>query len=100
MPYPTAPRPPLSPTAETIRSDVDAIAKHQSCGRRAVRSAVESMTLRFRLVAIALTISFGFVDAGCSRDRAFSSKRMADGKRWTTANLNLDIAASYCSDDA
>jgi uncharacterized protein (TIGR02145 family) len=58
------------------------------------------MTLRFRLVAIALTISFGFVDAGCSRDRTFSSTRMADGKQWTTANLNLDIAASYCSDDA
>jgi uncharacterized protein YcaQ len=25
---------------------------------------------------------------------------MADGKQWTTANLNLVIAASYCSDDA
>jgi uncharacterized protein (TIGR02145 family) len=29
-----------------------------------------------------------------------SSKRMADGKQWTTRNLDLDIAASYCYDDA
>lgn len=29
-----------------------------------------------------------------------SAKRMADGKRWTTANLNVKTAQSYCYDDA
>jgi uncharacterized protein (TIGR02145 family) len=28
------------------------------------------------------------------------SKRMADGKEWTTANLNVDVSPSYCYDDA
>jgi len=29
-----------------------------------------------------------------------SSKRMADGKEWTTANLNVNTSSSYCYDDA
>ena len=29
-----------------------------------------------------------------------SSKRMADGKQWTTQNLDVNIAPSYCYDDA
>ena len=29
-----------------------------------------------------------------------SSKRMADGKQWTTQNLNVNTAQSYCYDDA
>jgi uncharacterized protein (TIGR02145 family) len=29
-----------------------------------------------------------------------SSKRMADGKEWTTANLNVNTSPSYCYDDA
>ena len=29
-----------------------------------------------------------------------SSKRMADGKQWTTQNLNVNAAQSYCYDDA
>jgi uncharacterized protein (TIGR02145 family) len=28
------------------------------------------------------------------------SKRMADGKEWTTANLNVNTSSSYCYDDA
>jgi uncharacterized protein (TIGR02145 family) len=31
---------------------------------------------------------------------AISSKRMADGKEWTLENLSVDIAPSYCYDDA
>jgi hypothetical protein len=27
-------------------------------------------------------------------------KRMADGKTWTTRNLDVDVAPSYCYDDA
>ena len=29
-----------------------------------------------------------------------ASKRMADGKQWTTQNLNVNTAQSYCYDDA
>jgi uncharacterized protein (TIGR02145 family) len=29
-----------------------------------------------------------------------SSKRMADGKEWTTANLNVNVSPSFCYDDA
>jgi len=28
-----------------------------------------------------------------------SSKRMADGKEWTTANVSVDVSPSYCYDD-
>jgi hypothetical protein len=51
-------------------------------------------------VAIALSIAFGFVaGAGSTQDSAkdqklsgtiASSKRMADGKEWTTANVNVN----------
>ena len=67
-------------------------------------------TSRGSAVAIALSIAFGFVAAACStEDRAkgqnpsvaiVSSKRMADGKEWTTANLNVITSSSYCYDDA
>jgi uncharacterized protein (TIGR02145 family) len=30
----------------------------------------------------------------------YSSKRMADGKQWTTQNLNVNTTQSYCYDDA
>jgi uncharacterized protein (TIGR02145 family) len=30
----------------------------------------------------------------------YSSKRMADGKQWTTHNLNVNTAQSYCYEDA
>jgi len=30
----------------------------------------------------------------------YSPKRMADGKQWTTLNLNVNTAQSYCYDDA
>jgi uncharacterized protein (TIGR02145 family) len=33
-------------------------------------------------------------------DAIASSKRMADGKEWTTANLSVDTSSSYCYDDA
>ena len=29
-----------------------------------------------------------------------ASKRMADGKQWTTQNLNVNTAQSYCYEDA
>jgi uncharacterized protein (TIGR02145 family) len=64
--------------------------------------------LRFPVVAIAVGISFGSVAAAsCQRSaneqnvsRAIASKRMPDGKEWTTANLTLDASPSYCYEDA
>ena len=66
-------------------------------------------TGRISAVAIALSIAFGFVGgAGATQSSAkeqtlsgaiASSKRMADGKEWTTANLNVSTSSSYCYDD-
>ena len=62
------------------------------------------------VVAIVLSIAFGFVAAACSTEAPAkgqnlsgtipSSKRIADGKEWTTANLNVSTPSSYCYDDA
>src|SRR5918995_7505939 len=66
-------------------------------------------TSRISAVAIALSIAFGFVGASSTQRSAkdqnlsgtiASSKRMADGKAWTTANLNVNTSSSYCYDDA
>ena len=66
--------------------------------------------IRIRVVAIALSIAFGSVGGagstqGSAKDQNLSgtiasSKRMADGKEWTTANLNVNTSSSYCYDDA
>jgi uncharacterized protein (TIGR02145 family) len=65
---------------------------------------------RIGAVAIALSTAFGFVGGagsiqGPKKDQnpsatIASSKRMADGKEWTTANLNVNTPSSYCYDDA
>ena len=67
-------------------------------------------TSRIGAVAIVLSIAFGFVGGAGSTQRSgkdqnlsgtiASSKRMADGKEWTTANLNVNTSSSYCYDDA
>src|SRR4030095_4015474 len=67
-------------------------------------------TSRISAVAIALSIAFGLVGAaGSTQDSAkdqnlsgtiASSKRIADGREWTTANLNVHTSSSYCYDDA
>jgi hypothetical protein len=66
--------------------------------------------IRIRVVAIALSIAFGSVGGAGSTQRSAkdqnvsgtisSSRRMADGKEWTTANLNVNASPSYCYDDA
>ncbi len=67
--------------------------------------------IRVCIVSIALSIAFGDVSASLDRRPAQdqraasvsttpSSKRMADGKEWTTANLNVNTSTSYCYDDA
>jgi uncharacterized protein (TIGR02145 family) len=65
---------------------------------------------RIRVAAIALSIAFGPVGGagstqGVAKDQNVSgtissSRRMADGKEWTTANLNVSASPSYCYDDA
>ncbi len=66
--------------------------------------------VRIPVVAIALTVAFGSIGGAGSTHRSvndqnaaatiFSPKRMADGKDWTTANLNVNASPSYCYDDA
>ncbi len=64
---------------------------------------------RLPVVAIALSIAFATVGVANSAQRsatnqnasgAISSKRMADGKEWTTTNLNANASPSYCYGDA
>ncbi len=64
---------------------------------------------RVCVLSIALAIAFGSVSAPVARlsaqDRKASgaevtSRRMADGKQWTTHNLNIGPVASYCYADA
>src|SRR6476620_5155925 len=65
---------------------------------------------RISAVAIALSIAFGHVGGAGSTQRSSkdqnlsrtitSSKRMADGKEWTTSNLNVNTPSSYCYEDA
>src|SRR5205814_303285 len=67
-------------------------------------------TSRISAVAIALSIAFGCIGGagstqGSAKDQTLSgtiasSKRMADGKEWTTANLNVNTSPSYCYDNA
>jgi uncharacterized protein (TIGR02145 family) len=67
-------------------------------------------TMRIGVVAIALSMPCGpALDAGSTqrpgKDQDLSgttgsSKRMADGKEWTTSNLNVDTPSSYCYEDA
>src|SRR4029453_14692837 len=66
--------------------------------------------IRIRVAAIALSIAFGSVGGAGSTQRLAKdqnmsdaippSRRMADGKEWTTANLNVHASPSYCYDDA
>jgi uncharacterized protein (TIGR02145 family) len=77
--------------------------------RSGLRPVEHSMTpIRVRAAAIALTVAFGSVGGASSTQPAkdqnastvSASKRMADGKEWTTANLNVNTSPSYCYDDA
>ena len=63
---------------------------------------------RIKVAAIALSIALGSVDGAGSTQRSANeqdasrttSKRMADGKEWTTVNLSVNADQSYCYDDA
>src|SRR5262245_54479591 len=66
--------------------------------------------IRIRLAAMALGIAFGSVAGVGSTEHSATdqnvsgatspSKRMADGKEWTTGNLSVNASPAYCYDDA
>jgi uncharacterized protein (TIGR02145 family) len=62
------------------------------------------MPIRTRFRTIALSVAFASAGAACvahgSSEPTVSSKRMRDGKQWTTRNLNAKIGQSYCYGDA
>jgi uncharacterized protein (TIGR02145 family) len=71
---------------------------------------MENMTTnQIRIVATALSIVFGSFACTESTHRSAndkiesstisSTKRMADGKEWTTSNLNANASPTYCYDD-
>jgi uncharacterized protein (TIGR02145 family) len=67
------------------------------------------MPIRIRVAAIALSMAFASVGSADSAQHSAkdqnvsgaipSSRRMADGHEWTTANLSVKASASYCYDD-
>jgi uncharacterized protein (TIGR02145 family) len=58
------------------------------------------IAIRARVVAGALSVVFGSVGAGQSPSVSPPSKRMLDGKQWTTKNLNATTEPSYCYDNS
>jgi uncharacterized protein (TIGR02145 family) len=61
----------------------------------------KTMPIRVCVVSIALTLAL--VPLASSQKASapmYSPKRMADGKQWTTHNLDVNITPSYCYDDA
>ncbi len=53
-----------------------------------------------RVVTAALSLALGPVGAAQSPSLSPPSKRMADGKQWTTENLNVTTERSFCYDDS
>jgi len=52
------------------------------------------------LVEIALSVAVAAsVGIACLAQQSGSSRRMLDGKEWTTANLNVTVDGSYCYGD-
>jgi uncharacterized protein (TIGR02145 family) len=70
----------------------------------------QTRPIRLRGVTLAATIAFASVSVSCMAHRSaddqklsatnYSPRRMPEGKQWTTANLNVSIAGSYCYEDA
>jgi uncharacterized protein (TIGR02145 family) len=67
------------------------------------------MQPRICAAAVALSIALGTMGGVAASQRSandhtaagpIASMRMADGKEWTTTNLNVDVQPSYCYDDA
>jgi uncharacterized protein (TIGR02145 family) len=73
-----------------------------------VKETVRSLGIH--ILGPAFGIALLFVAGSCATNRSVhavqaseviaSASRMADGKRWTTRNLHIEIAESYCYADA
>ena len=55
---------------------------------------------RARVVAAVVSVAFGSAGAAQSPSVSPPSKRMLDGKQWTTENLNATTESSYCYDNS
>jgi uncharacterized protein (TIGR02145 family) len=58
------------------------------------------IAIRARVVAAALSVAFGSAGAAQAPSVSPPSKRMLDGKQWTTENLNAPAEPSYCYDNS
>ena len=61
--------------------------------------------VRVLILSAALCVPFRFPGRLAAQDAkpagpSYSSRRMADGKQWTTSNLDVAAAPSYCYEDA
>jgi len=56
--------------------------------------------IRTRLVTTVLSLALGSVGTAQSPAPSPASKRMLDGKQWTTENANVAIEPSYCYDNS
>ncbi len=74
-----------------------------TCGRQ------KAGPIRLYVLAIALSVVFGplgaFLQLLSAQDQkssgtVYAPKQMADGKQWTTHNLNVKTVPSYCYGDA
>ena len=72
---------------------------------------IKEKTGRIRVLAVSIALSVAFWSDGASWERLsaqdrkasgtmYPSKRMADGKQWTTRNLDVNTMPSYCYEDA
>jgi uncharacterized protein (TIGR02145 family) len=53
-----------------------------------------------RLLAAALSLSIGVVGLARAQSGPPPSRRFLDGRQWTTSNLDVAAAGSYCYDDS
>src|SRR6266567_6121352 len=64
----------------------------------------KTRTNRICIVSIALSLAFGSLSTSARAQNAsgtmYTSKQMADGKQWTTHNLDVNTMPSYCYEDA
>jgi uncharacterized protein (TIGR02145 family) len=74
-------------------------------------TGIQDKTRPIRVGVVSLALSIAFVSVSDSLERRsaqdqkaagtiYPSKRMPDGKQWTTENLNVDTDGSYCYADA
>jgi len=84
------------------------MSRHTGKNSRMTGIKNETTPIRACVTSIALSIAFGSVGTSSERRPAqqqeasgtISFQRMADGKEWTTHNLNVDTLPSYCYEDA